>query len=217
MILNPKVDHYIADGCGRCKLYATPQCRVRQWRNELETIRQYALESGLTEDVKWGVPVYTLDGKNVLIVSALKEYCALGFFKGALLRDEAGVLVKQGENTQSTRTMKFTRLSDITQKQDIIASYIREAIQIEQSGLKVDLVKNPEPLVEELVHKLEQDPAFRKAFFALTPGKQRAYNLHFSEPVKKETREKRIEEKVNDILNGIGVHDAYKKKVKKRG
>lgn len=215
MILNPKVDHYIADGCGRCKLYATPQCRVRQWRTELETIRQYALESGLTEDVKWGVPVYTLDGKNVLIVSALKEYCALGFFKGALLRDDAGVLVRQGENTQSTRTMKFTRLSDITEKQDIIARYIREAIQIEQSGLKVEVVKNPEPLVEELTHKLEQDPVFRKAFFALTPGKQRAYNLHFSQPVKKETREKRIEEKVSDILNGIGVHDAYKKNIKK--
>lgn len=215
MILNPKVDHYLADGCGRCKLYATPQCRVRQWRIELETIRQYALESGLKEDVKWGVPVYTLDGKNVLIVSALKEYCALGFFKGALLRDDAGVLVKQGENTQSTRTLKFTRLSDITEKQDIIARYIREAIQIEQSGLKVEVVKNPEPLVEELVQKLEQDPAFRQAFFALTPGKQRAYNLHFSEPVKKETREKRIEDKVNDILNGIGVHDAYKKKIKK--
>lgn len=215
MILNPKVDHYIADGCGRCKLYATPQCRVRQWRIELETIRQYALESGLKEDVKWGVPVYTLDGKNVLIVSALKEYCALGFFKGALLRDDAGVLVKQGENTQSTRTLKFTRLTDITEKQDIIARYIREAIQIEQSGLKVEVVKNPEPLVEELVQKLEQDPAFRQAFFALTPGKQRAYNLHFSEPVKKETREKRIEDKVNDILSGIGVHDAYKKKIKK--
>jgi uncharacterized protein YdeI (YjbR/CyaY-like superfamily) len=215
MILNPKVDHYIADGCGRCKLYATPQCRVRQWRIELETIRQYALESGLKEDVKWGVPVYTLDGKNVLIVSALKEYCALGFFKGALLRDDAGVLVKQGENTQSTRMLKFTRLTDITEKQDIIARYIREAIQIEQSGLKVEVVKNPEPLVEELVQKLEQDPAFRQAFFALTPGKQRAYNLHFSEPVKKETREKRIEDKVNDILSGIGVHDAYKKKIKK--
>lgn len=215
MILNPKVDHYIADGCGRCKLYATPECRVRQWRIELETIRQYALESGLTEDVKWGVPVYTLNGKNVLIVSALKEYCALGFFKGALLRDEAGVLVKQGENTQSTRTLKFTRLSDITEKHDIIASYIREAIQIEQSGLKVEIVKNPEPLVEELAQKLEQDPTFRQAFYALTPGKQRAYNLHFSEPRKKETREKRIEDKVKDILNGIGVHDAYKKKIKK--
>lgn len=215
MILNHKVDHYIADGCGRCKLYATPQCRVRHWRSELETIRQYALESGLTEDVKWGVPVYTLEGKNVLIVSALKEYCALGFFKGALLSDDAGVLVKQGENTQSTRTMKFTRLSDITEKQDIIAAYIKEAIQIEQSGRKVEAEKNPEPLVAELVHKLEQDPAFRKAFFALTPGKQRAYNLHFSQPVKKETREKRIEEKVNDIMNGIGVHDAYKNKMKK--
>lgn len=215
MTLNPKVDHYLDDGCGRCKLYATPQCRVRKWRTELETIRQYALDSGLTEEVKWGVPVYTLEGKNVLIVSALKDYCALGFFKGALLKDDSLVLVKQGENTQSTRILKFTKLIDITQKKDIIARYIREAIQIEQSGQKVEVERKPEPLVEELLQKFEEMPTFKKAFFALTPGKQRAYNLYFSEPVKKETREKRITEKINDILNGIGIHDAYKRNVKK--
>lgn len=208
--LNPKVDLYIAEGCGRCKYHATPLCKVRNWQNELETLRQIAFESGLTEDLKWGVPVYTLNDKNVVNVSAFKEYACLSFFKGALINDTHNVFEKHGKSSQSVRLIKFTNVEAIINKTDILRAYIKEAIAVEESGKKVEFKKDLEPIPAELESKFEELPAFRNAFFALTPGKQRGYIIYFSQSENPQTRIGRIESKIPNILNGEGLNDKYK-------
>jgi uncharacterized protein YdeI (YjbR/CyaY-like superfamily) len=205
---NPQVDKYLLDGCMRCKYGGTPQCKVNNWREELETLRQIVLETGLKEEIKWGVPVYTHNGKNVLSVAALKDFATIGFFKGVLLTDSHKILEKQG-NLQSDRIVRFTKTADIVKLKDVLKSYIKEAVAIEESGKKVEFKKNPEPIPDELLQAFEDDPAFKKAFYALTPGRQRGYIIHFSQPKQTQTRIGRIEKYKQQIFNGLGLNDKF--------
>lgn len=209
IVLNPKVDKYLIDGCMRCKFGGTTECKVNNWRKELETLRQIVLETGLKEEIKWGVPVYTHNDKNILSVAALKEFATIGFFKGVLLTDNQKILQQQG-NLQSDRIIKFTKLTDIIKLQEVLKSYIREAVEIEESGKKVEFKKNPEPMPNELLLAFDEDPAFKKSFYALTQGKQRGYIIHFSQPKQTETRKTRIDKYKQQIFDGIGLNDKYK-------
>ncbi|MFO0358034.1 MAG: YdeI/OmpD-associated family protein [Sphingobacteriaceae bacterium] len=204
---NPKVDHYLIDGCGRCKLYATPKCKVNTWRNELEMLRQIVLGCNIQEDVKWSMPVYTINGKNVLMIAAFKDYCALSFFKGALLKDPYNILAKHGESSQAFRLFKFTNVKDIEKLSKKITSYIIEAIELEKKGAKIEFKKTIEKIPEELELKFKEMPSFKKAFFALTPGRQRGYILHFSQAKQSATRVSRIEKQVPNIMKGRGLNE----------
>ena len=210
--LNPKVDLFIADGCGRCDYYATDKCKVRSWQMELQHLRQIMLETGLVEDVKWGVPVYTHQGKNIVIVSALKDCVTFGFFKGVLLSDPKKILEQQGPSVQSARIIRFTAVDQIINLTDTVKEYVKEAVVIEESGVKVEFKKDLEPIPDELNDMFEDLPALRDAFYALTPGKQRGYIIHFSQPKQSASRINRIEKCIDKIMNGEGFHDAYKKK-----
>ena len=203
---NPLVDKYLIDGCMRCPYGGTPQCKVNNWRAELALLRQIVLETGLQEALKWGAPVYTHEGKNIVSVTALKESATIGFFKGVLLTDNHNILQQQG-NLQSGRIIRFTNARDIEQARDLLKAYILEAIDIEASGQKVAFNKNPEPVPDALARALENDPAFKQAFYALTPGRQRGYIIYFSQPKQEKTRLKRIEQYKAHIMNGIGLHD----------
>ncbi len=207
--MNPQVDKYLNDGCMRCKYGGTPQCKVNNWREELEMLRQIVLETKLTEEIKWGVPVYTHKGKNIVTVNALKESANIGFFKGVLLEDKHKILQQQG-NLQSDRIIKFTNTKDIEKVKDLLKVYVLEAIAIEESGKKVEFKKNPEPIPHELIKAFEQDIVFKKAFYDLTPGRQRGYVIHFSQPKQSQTRIARIEKYKEQICNGIGLNDKYK-------
>ncbi|MCG9879195.1 MAG: DUF1801 domain-containing protein [Bacteroidia bacterium] len=209
--LNPQVDKYLIDGCMRCKYGATPQCKVVPFREELELLRQLVLESGLTEEIKWGAPVYTLDDKNIISVNALKHSANIGFFKGVLLKDKHKLLQQQG-NIQSGRIIKFTNKSEIEPLIPVLKSYILEAIEVEKKGEKVEYIKNPEPIPDELTEEFENDVAFKQAFYALTAGRQRGYIIHFSKAKQSATRKAQILKYKDQIMNGIGIHDLYKTK-----
>ena len=209
--MNPKIDIYLAAGCGRCPLGNTPDCKVHDWTSELNALREIVLDCGLTEELKWGVPCYTDNGKNVLIVSAFKEYASLSFFKGSLLTDSENLLVSPGENSQAARLLKFTSVEQIVTNEAAIRVLIREAVEVERSGLKVQFKSISEHDVPaELVQRFEDDPAFEAAFNALTPGRRRGYLIHFSQPKQTETRIARIDKCLPQIFNGIGLHDKYK-------
>jgi uncharacterized protein YdeI (YjbR/CyaY-like superfamily) len=208
------VDAYLVNGCMRCKLGATPLCKVNNWQQELVAIRKMIASTGLVETIKWGVPCYTYHNKNIAILSAFKEYCSLSFFKGALLNDPYRVLQQQGESSQAARLLKYTNLQDVLDHQNIIKEYLFEAMEIEKQGKKITFQKNPEPIPEELLQVFEQNLALQNAFFALTPGKQRGYIIYFSQPKQSITRLARIEKYTQQIMNGIGFHDNYKKQSK---
>jgi uncharacterized protein YdeI (YjbR/CyaY-like superfamily) len=214
--LNPKVDAYLSIGCMRCPNGATPNCKVHTWPEELKKLRSIILDCGLTEDLKWGMPCYTSQNRNIVLLAAFKEYCSLGFFNGALLKDPNGLLIKPGENTQAGRQFRFTNVQQIIEIEPTLKAYIREAIEVEKAGLKVPLKKHPEPIPEELQNKLDKIPAFKAAFAALTPGRQRAYILHFSAPKQSQTRQSRIEKCMPQILKGKGLHDDYTCKTRAR-
>lgn len=205
--MNPKVDVYFTAGCGRCPLGNTPECKVNNWREELEQLRLILLESELTEELKWGVPCYTFQNNNVIVIGAFKESCTISFFKGALLKDAEKILSKPGENTQAGRVVRFTDVREIIKMKSILKSYISEAVEVEKSGLKVEFKKNPEPVPEEFQIKLDENPDLKTAFQALTPGRQRAYILHFSAPKQSKTRSARIERCLSQILMGKGLND----------
>ncbi len=205
--LNPQVDQFLADGCGRCKYHATPQCKVNTWREELETLRQIVLECGLTEEIKWGMPTYTHGGKNVVMVNAFKAYAALSFFKGMLLDDPAKLLQKHGESSQSAQSIRFTDVATIHHLEQTLKSYIQAAIALEESGAKVAFNKNPETIPDELAEKFDQSPDFKKAFYSLTPGRQRGYILYFKDAKQAQTRHNRIEKYMDKIMQGQGMLD----------
>jgi uncharacterized protein YdeI (YjbR/CyaY-like superfamily) len=185
---------------------------VHLWQEEMQTLRSLLLEAGLKEERKWGNPCYTLNGKNVIMLGAFKEYCSLGFFKGSLLADPKGLLVAAGENSQASRQLRYTSVKDITRDRKHIVNLLQEAIKTEQEGKKVVFKSVSEfPIPVELKQKFKEDTAFEKAFHALTPGRQRGYLLHFSEPKQSTTRLSRIEKYEEQILRGEGLHDAYKK------
>ena len=206
--MNTQVDLYFIDGCGRCPLGGTPNCKVHTWVEELMQLRAIIIDCGLTEESKWGVPCYTLQNNNIVLISAFNEHCVISFFKGALLSDSNNLLVKPGENSQSVRIVKFNNVQDIVENQHLLKAYIYEAIEVEKAGLKVDF-KQKTALVypDELKKKLAEMPALKAAFAALTPGRQRGYNLYFSQPKQSKTRESRIEKYINQILEGKGFHD----------
>jgi uncharacterized protein YdeI (YjbR/CyaY-like superfamily) len=209
---NPQVDDFFARGCGRCALFETPHCRVHLWQEEMQTLRDILLDAGLTEERKWGNPCYTLNGKNIVMMGALKEFCSLGFFKGSLLTDPKKILVAAGENSQAARQLRYTSTKDITKQKKQITAFVAEAIAIEQAGKKVAFKPVSDfPMPQELLQKFKESPALEKAFYTLTPGRQRGYLLHFAEPKQSKTREARIEKYTDHILRGEGLHDSYKK------
>ncbi|WP_192085268.1 YdeI family protein [Algoriphagus sp. Y33] len=205
--MNTNVDLYFTEGCGRCPLGGTSDCKVNFWTKELHLLRKIILDCGLVEESKWGVPCYTFRKKNVLVLAAMKEYCTVSFFKGALLQDVHNILSKPGDNTQAARLIKFTTSTDITLLKTILKSHIYEAIEVEKAGLKVEFIKNPEPIPEELQAKLDENHSFKKAFEALTPGRQRGYILYFTAPKQTQTRVTRIEKCTPKILEGKGLND----------
>ncbi len=205
--MNKGVDVYLTEGCGRCNLVGTPKCKVHTWNNELVLLRTIILDCGLTEEVKWGCPCYTYNNKNVLMLAALKSYCAISFFKGVLLNDSKNILDKPGENSQHGRLIKFTKDSDLAAMEKTIKQYIKQAIEIEKAGLKVETVPNPEPIPDEFKQAMDENPELKSAFFALTPGRQRSWILHFSSAKQAQTRISRIEKYTPKILQGKGFHD----------
>jgi uncharacterized protein YdeI (YjbR/CyaY-like superfamily) len=213
--MNPKIDNYLAEGCGRCPLGGTPQCKVHKWTDILVELRRIVLECGLTEELKWSVPCYTFQNTNVLMVSAFNDYPFISFFKGVLLKDEQGMLVKNGEHTQSGRLVKFQNVQQVFALETALQTYIYEAIEIEKAGIKVPIQPNDGKIFpEELETKITEDPIFGAAFLSLTPGRQRGYMLHFSQPKQAATRVSRIEKCTDQILEGKGIQDDYKKQAK---
>jgi uncharacterized protein YdeI (YjbR/CyaY-like superfamily) len=204
---NPQVDPYFLQGCGRCPLGGTPDCKVHRWPEELRQLRRIALECGLKEELKWGVPCYTYRGSSIAVVAAFKDYSSLSFFKGALLQDSDKLLDKPGENSQSARMIKFTDFKRILAMETTLKAYLFEAIEIEKSGLKVEFSKQVLAIPEELQTKFDQFPALKPAFESLTPGRQKGYILHFSQPKQLKTRESRIEKCLPQILSGKGLND----------
>ena len=198
---------YLIEGCGRCPYYRTPNCKVHDWVAELRELRRIVLACGLQEEFKWSQPCYTYNNRNVLMVTAMKDYACLAFFKGTLLKDEKGLLVAPGKSSQSSRQLRFTEVNDILQMEAMLKAYIYEALEVEKAGLKVQFKKNPEPIPRELQDKLDENPEFKTAFEALTPGRQRGYILHFSQPKQSKTRVTRIEKCTSQILDGLGMHD----------
>jgi uncharacterized protein YdeI (YjbR/CyaY-like superfamily) len=179
-----------------------------KWRKEYERLRSIILDCGLTEELKWGCPCYTFQNSNVVLIHGFKEYCAVLFFKGALLNDTEGILIKQTENVQSARQMRFTTVAEINKLQKLLKAYVYEAIEVEKAGLKVKLKKTAEyKMPEEFKTKLEKLPRLKKAFDELTPGRQRAYLFYFSQAKQAKTREARIEKYTPQILAGKGLDD----------
>jgi Uncharacterized protein conserved in bacteria len=192
--MNPKVDVYLS--------------KAKKWQEELEKLRMIILDCQLTEELKWGVPCYTFQKSNIVLIHVFKEYCALLFFKGALLNDANGILFKIGKNTQAGRQIRFTNVREIVEMETILKAYIYEAIEVEKAGLKVNFKKTTEFIIpEEFQNKLDEIPALKTAFDALTPGRQRAYILYFSAPKQSKTRESRVEKCMQQILNGKGLND----------
>ena len=191
---NPKVDFYFN--------------KAENWQQALDKLRIILLDCGLTEELKWGVPCYSFQNSNVVLIHVFKEYCALLFFKGALLNDAKGMLIQQTKNTQATRQIRFTNALQVVEMEHFLKTYVYEAIEIEKSGLKVDFKKTEEFLVpQEFQDKLDGIPALKTAFEGLTPGRQRGYILYFSAPKQSKTRESRVEKYMQHILQGKGLND----------
>jgi uncharacterized protein YdeI (YjbR/CyaY-like superfamily) len=192
--MNPKVDWYFI--------------KNKRWQEEIETLRTIVLDCGLNEELKWGCPCYTFDGSNIVLIHVFKEYCALLFFKGALLKDPGDVLIQQTENVQAARQMRFTTVKEVEKRKRVIKAYIKKAIAIEKAGLKVPMKKAAEYKVpEEFQSRLDEMPKLKTAFKALTPGRQKGYLFYFSQAKQSKTREARIEKYIPKILSGKGMDD----------
>ncbi|KKI88962.1 hypothetical protein WQ54_29060 [Bacillus sp. SA1-12] len=182
--------------------------KTKKWKEEFETLRNIVLDCELTEDIKWMHPCYMYDNKNIVLIHGFKEYCALLFHKGALLKDPHGILIQQTENVQAARQIRFTNVQEIVEMEPILKAYINEAIEVEKAGLEVNLKKNTDYIIpEELQSKFAEMPALKTAFEALTPGRQRAYILYFSQAKQSKTRQSRIEKYTQQILDGKGLND----------
>ena len=191
---NPKVDFFFT--------------KAKKWQEEFGQLRMIILACGLMEELKWGVPCYTFEKKNILLMHGFKEYCAVLFFKGALLKDAKKILVQQTENVQAARQVRFTAAKEIIKMEPILKAYIYEAIEVERAGLKVEFKKAGELILpEELENSFAKNKDLKKAFEALTPGRQRAYNLYFAAPKQSKTREARVEKCMSQILAGKGLND----------
>ncbi|KAB2334512.1 hypothetical protein F7731_14990 [Cytobacillus depressus] len=192
--MNPKVDEFLS--------------KAKKWKEEYGKLRNIVLDCELTEEFKWMHPCYTFEKKNIVLIHGFKEYCALLFHKGALLKDAHGILIQQTENVQAARQIRFTNVQEIVEMESILKAYINEAIEVEKAGLEVNFKKNTEVTIpEELQNKFDEMPALKTAFEALTPGRQRAYILYFSQAKQSKTRESRIEKYMQHILDGKGLND----------
>ncbi|MEH7885376.1 YdeI family protein [Bacillus sp. JJ1609] len=192
--MNPKVDEFLS--------------KANKWKEEYEKLRKIVLDSELTEEFKWMHPCYTFENKNIVLIHGFKDYCALLFHKGALLKDSHRILIQQTENVQAARQIRFTNVQEIVEMETVLKAYIYEAIEVEKAGLEVDFKKTTEYIVpEELQVKFDEIPDLKTAFEALTPGRQRAYLLYFSQPKQSKTRESRVEKYLQQILNGKGLND----------
>jgi uncharacterized protein YdeI (YjbR/CyaY-like superfamily) len=192
--MNPKVDWFFN--------------KATKWQEEYDRLRMIVLGCGLTEELKWGCPCYVFEDSNIVLIHGFKEYCALLFFKGALLKDPKSILIQQTENVQAARQIRFTNLDEIVKMESILKAYIKEAVKIEKAGLKVPLKKVSEfSMPEEFKNVLDATPKLKKAFYALTPGRQRGYLLYFSAAKHPKTRESRVEKYVKKILDGKGLED----------
>ena len=192
--MNPKVNFYFR--------------KAKKWQKELEKLRMIILECQLTEELKWGVPCYSFQKRNIVLIHVFKEYCALLFFKGALLNDTEGILIQQTKNVQAARQIRFSHVREIIEMKAILKAYIYEAIEVEKAGLKVNFKKTAEFVIpEEFQNKLDKISALKTAFSALTQGRQRAYILYFSAPKQSKTRESRVEKCMQQILKGKGLND----------
>jgi uncharacterized protein YdeI (YjbR/CyaY-like superfamily) len=191
--MNPKVDFYFA--------------KAGRWQQELEALRRIVLDCGLTEELKWGVPCYRFRERNIVLIHVFKEYCAFLFFKGALMQNDHGLLVQQTENVQAARQIRFTDAGEIRKLDPVLRACIFEAVSIEEAGLKVAFKKEPEPVPEEFQRQLDAVPGLKAAFGDLTPGRQRAYMLHFNAPKQSSTRAARVEKCLPQILAGKGLND----------
>ncbi|HRV91052.1 MAG TPA: YdeI family protein [Anaerolineae bacterium] len=192
--MNPKVDGYIR--------------KNKRWLAELEKLRTIVLDCGLTEDVKWKSPCYMFEDSNIVLIHVFKEYCALLFFKGALLKDPIGILIQQTKNTQAARQIRFTHVDEIDEMEPILKAYIQEAIEVEIAGLEVNFKETSDfDMPEEFQKKLDENPALKTAFEALTPGRQRGYLLYFSSAKQSKTRTSRVEKCIPQILDGKGLND----------
>ncbi len=191
---NPKVDAVLA--------------KVTKWQREFEKLRTIALDCKLSEELKWGQPCFTHQNRNIVLIHGFKEYCAYLFFKGALMKDPNGILIQQTENVQAARQIRFTNVREIASMNAVLKTYILNAIEVEESGLKVSLKKTIDfDVPEEFRRKLDEIPALKTAFDELTPGRQKAYLLHFSSPKQSKTKESRIEKCLPQILKGVGLND----------
>lgn len=190
--MNPKLDSHFRN--------------AEKWREEMEVLRMIVLDCGLTEELKWYQPCYTLQERNIVLIHGFKEYCALLFFKGVLMRDPRGILIRQTENVQAGRQIRFTNVREIVKLKSVLKAYIKEAVRVEKTGLKVKLKKEIN-IPPELQTRLDSTPALRSAFHSLTPGRQRAYAFYFSAPKQSITRESRIEKCIPRILKGKGLND----------
>lgn len=192
--MNPKADFYFN--------------KDNKWQAEIRKMRKIALGCGLTEELKWGCPCYTLNGDNIVLIHVFKEYCAYLFFKGVLLNDAHGILIQQTENVQAARQVRFTNMEQVLKQEAIVKAYIFEAIEVEKAGLKVEMKKAADfTVAEEFQQKLDEMPALKIAFEALTPGRQKGYYLHFAAPKQAKTREARVEKCIPKILEGKGLDD----------
>lgn len=193
-ITNPKVDAFMS--------------RATEWKEEFEQLRRMMLTLELTEELKWGVPCYTVNGKNVVLIHGFKEYCAILFVKGALLKDPKGVLIQQTENVQAARQIRFSNVEQVISLEPTLKEYVQEAIDNEKAGLAVVLKEVQDiPIPEEFQQVLDENPELKAAFEALTPGRQKAYNRYFTEPKQVKTRLARIEKYTPSILDGKGLND----------
>jgi uncharacterized protein YdeI (YjbR/CyaY-like superfamily) len=192
--MNPKVDAYLN--------------KIKQWQEESRELRRIILDCELSEELKWGKPCYTFEDNNIVIIQGFKQYCAIMFFKGALLKDSEGILVSPGKNTQAGRQIRFNTLQEIAEREATIKAYVNEAVEVEKSGLEVKLKKTSEySIPEEFQARLDELPALKDAFEALTPGRQRAYILYFSGAKQSKTRASRVEKSMQRILDGKGLND----------
>lgn len=192
--MNPNVDFFFT--------------KASKWQEEYLKLRMIVLGCGLIEELKWGNPCYTFQDRNIVLIHGFKEYCALLFMKGALLNDTSGILIQQTENVQSARQIRFTNIREIVEMEPVLKGYIYQAIEVEKAGLKVDSKKSTELVFpEEFQKKLDELSGLKTAFDALTPGRQRAYNLYFSAPKQSKTREARVEKYLQQIIDGKGLDD----------
>lgn len=204
---NTNADSFLADGCGRCSKFKTPACKALFWNKPLVALRATLLASGLTEEMKWGVPCYTLGGKNVAMLLAMKEHCAVAFFRGAELDPDGALLESAGENSQASKQLRFRSMDDVKEKQGALVTLLDEAIQLERAGAKKRVATPEMAMAEELALLLAADAALHAAWEALTPGRRRSHLLHITGAKQAETRQRRAEGCVAFVLEGRGFNE----------